>query len=130
MRRIPEQINYGKHGRDSLNALFLIVQREINLRTLELSELDEDDEHYPVAATRLVILTRLFKKLRARWEQNKPVQNITLDITEAMALWQVDIIGLDSYTSNVFRLFVNQTHQQLCNQPTLTALPVAALKAK
>jgi Holliday junction resolvasome RuvABC ATP-dependent DNA helicase subunit len=95
-----------------------------------LASMEPEDEHYADAVTTAVIATKLFKKLRDRWEKDKGTQTVTIDITEAMVLWRIDGLGLDNYSGNVFRKIIEQTHLTLCNQPTLTALPATGLMVK
>lgn len=113
MNKIPTTVNLGRLSRTQLETFMAHLQAELETCRAAIATMHMDDVETPGMVAHSVVVERLFKKIRARWEQGKPACNVSIDILEAIAVWQLIKIGQNDYTQNVI-LGINTTiHKQI-----------------
>lgn len=113
MKTIPATVNLGKMSRTQLETFMMHLQAELETCKKALATMHMDDVETPGMVAHSVVIERLFKKIRARWEQGKPACNVSIDILEAIAVWQLIQVSQNDYTQNVILAINSTIHKQL-----------------
>lgn len=119
---LPSTIRLGKFNQVELTCLMKIIQHGLNHLNYHLQSLTIADYGYTATATRSVVLTRLYIKLRNKMERGAVQYTISIDITEAFALWHIYVAAniLDTYAQLMLRNITNDIHRAVYNAKQLS----------